>query len=521
VVHDGELDASTRELPGGPILNIGRALANVDVRVLDAITVHANRGSTSSRAEKGLPLVGNTLCSRRQTDQQTDLLSKDDAAGVVKKQEREEAARKAEEGASRAPSGAGKKATADQGDLFNPQGGLFRRGDGEGDWTEARISMVRQAVEQYARGWKVKPPIHVIATMLDAPAEVLRELGVQNSQGASGDIDGFYWRGGVYLVGANLRDAEHARRVLYHEALGHHGLRAVFGDQLVPILRQLAAMRPQLIARKAKQYGLNLADEGDRLMAAEEVLAELAQERPELGWVQRTIAAIRRWLRAHGVTLGLTDGDIIANYILPARGFVERGRAASVTVATSTAFSRRGAPETPEFKRWFGDSKVVDADGNPLVVYHGTSRDVSNFGNGKTQTADDAPRAGFYFTEDTRYAGLFASKNGGNIMPVYLSVKNPVDLREGVSADLYRAIKGAGYERAQELLTKTPEDYWELLDGDRSLIDALESLGHDGLRIKEPEAFKSYPEAWIAFRTEQIKSAIGNRGTFDPNDARV
>lgn len=25
--------------------------------------------------------------------------------------------------------------------------------------------------------------------------------------------------------------------------------------------------------------------------------------------------------------------------------------------------------DTPEFKRWFGDSKVVDADGKPLAVY--------------------------------------------------------------------------------------------------------------------------------------------------------
>jgi ADP-Ribosyltransferase in polyvalent proteins len=28
--------------------------------------------------------------------------------------------------------------------------------------------------------------------------------------------------------------------------------------------------------------------------------------------------------------------------------------------------------QTPEFKAWFGDSKVVDADGKPLAVYHGT-----------------------------------------------------------------------------------------------------------------------------------------------------
>ena len=28
------------------------------------------------------------------------------------------------------------------------------------------------------------------------------------------------------------------------------------------------------------------------------------------------------------------------------------------------------------FKSWFGDSKVVDDDGKPLVVYHGTDQDL-------------------------------------------------------------------------------------------------------------------------------------------------
>lgn len=32
-----------------------------------------------------------------------------------------------------------------------------------------------------------------------------------------------------------------------------------------------------------------------------------------------------------------------------------------------------GLTKTPEFKKWFGKSKVVDEKGNPLVVYHGTT----------------------------------------------------------------------------------------------------------------------------------------------------
>ncbi|MBA4143863.1 MAG: hypothetical protein H0X43_12970 [Nitrosospira sp.] len=44
---------------------------------------------------------------------------------------------------------------------------------------------------------------------------------------------------------------------------------------------------------KAKQYGLDMNKQEDRLIAAEEVLAEMAQKNPKSGFVQRAIAAIR------------------------------------------------------------------------------------------------------------------------------------------------------------------------------------------------------------------------------------
>ena len=39
--------------------------------------------------------------------------------------------------------------------------------------------------------------------------------------------------------------------------------------------------------------------------------------------------------------------------------------------------------ETKQFKRWFGDSKVVDEEGDPLVVYHGTEDDLRYLTHGK------------------------------------------------------------------------------------------------------------------------------------------
>ena len=36
-----------------------------------------------------------------------------------------------------------------------------------------------------------------------------------------------------------------------------------------------------------------------------------------------------------------------------------------------------------KFKRWFGDSKVVDEEGKPLVVYHATDADFTVFDRDK------------------------------------------------------------------------------------------------------------------------------------------
>jgi len=37
----------------------------------------------------------------------------------------------------------------------------------------------------------------------------------------------------------------------------------------------------------------------DRRLAAEEVLAYMAQEMPTLGWVKNAVAAVRSWMRKH------------------------------------------------------------------------------------------------------------------------------------------------------------------------------------------------------------------------------
>src|SRR5690606_11644622 len=154
--------------------------------------------------------------------------------------------------------------------------------------------------------------------------------------------------------------------------------------------------------------------------------------------------------------------------------------------------------QTPEFRRWFGNSKVVDDRGRPLVVYHGTQGDFDAFDPGRvgsfTRAIDTRQGTAFFFTDLPSFASEFAF--AGSVMPVYLSLQNPLVVRGHPYniADIARVIREA---RAK---------------------------GHDGV-IYRPEraADQLIPTGniFIAFRPEQIKSAIGNRGTFDPTDPKI
>ena len=180
-------------------------------------------------------------------------------------------------------------------------------------------------------------------------------------------------------------------------------------------------------------------------------------------------------------------------------------------------FSNERQVDTPEFQRWFGDSKVVDADGKPLVVYHGTAQafeafDLTELGNA---TRNPSARLGFFFNSDPEEANVFAvktdigsllSKEGANLIPVYLAIENPYEMSAGEFTDLtVRQI--------------TPPSAVKKLQRD------LQAGGYDGVVVRADEEADIEElrggDTWIAFKPEQIKSAIGNRGTFDPEIADV
>ncbi|WP_432675677.1 PLxRFG domain-containing protein [Delftia sp. 11MD] len=230
------------------------------------------------------------------------------------------------------------------------------------------VGQVRETVDAIRKGWSNGPEVVVAFDMNDpAVPDAARRADLrQRSGGASGAPEGFYWRGKAYLLASKLNTPADAARVLHHEVLGHHGLRGMFGPELNKILNQVATMRHAEVAAKIKEYGLRGVTDLSRRHAAEEVLAEMAEKTPQLHFVQRAVAAIRNWLRANVPGFGrlkLSDADIIQAYILPARGFVERGQRA---VADRIE---------PSFSRGAAEMSLVDKarvlQGEPVAVLRG------------------------------------------------------------------------------------------------------------------------------------------------------
>jgi hypothetical protein len=180
--------------------------------------------------------------------------------------------------------------------------------------------------------------------------------------------------------------------------------------------------------------------------------------------------------------------------------------------------------DTPQFKAWFGDSKVVDADGKPLVVYHGTNSSFSEFRADKT-SASSGNRgflgAGFYMSKSFEVANAYADEDSGNVMSLFVSMQNPLGIEEKLSAKAAEAInrslsidtfeEGMSIEAVRGGLSYAVSSDPEVAD---TLTQGLEQQGYDGVLFGEMREI-------VAFYPNQIKSAIGNRGTFDPNDANI
>jgi len=247
-----------------------------------------------------------------------------------------------------------------------------------------------------------------------------------------------------------------------------------FGD---PTVREFidAVTRRDEAWKKTRVQDQDAFDAYHRL--AGEVEARNTQERQRLGDRGRRMMSpeVTQDVRNEDVVV-MFNGKIAENAPVPANASADQ-------------------TQTPEFRRWFGNSRVVDADGNPLVVYHGSAEPgITEFEPGRREP-------GSWFTTNRRTAGQYVGMDG-DITSAYLRAENP-------------------------MVVEFTDDMTPMVNGQESAIDTNEGFaeqaerqGYDSVHFPEGN-FSEDAETWVVFDPTQIKSATGNVGTFDPDNPDI
>jgi len=229
-------------------------------------------------------------------------------------------------------------------------------------------------------------------------------------------------------------------------------------------------------------------------------------------------------------------------------------------IKPQTLFQPAPPTDSPAFKKWFGDSKVVDENGDPLVVYHGTDASFEVFDLKKTGNVEDHNTSYFgeaiYFTDSPDVASSYSERvakdprikemkgvaeeafkkmseeliagrkgsktynenkniwdrnkvsdymfnnpsyvEGSRVIPAHLSIINPLFIN--ADGKHYYKVTGDAINKARENNN----------DGViiKNVIDAGSTRGSERSTV------------YVVFSPNQIKS-VNNQGTFDPTNPNI
>ncbi|MGJ7523326.1 hypothetical protein ACSFA0_22785 [Variovorax sp. LT1P1] len=146
------------------------------------------------------------------------------------------------------------------------------------------------------------------------------------------------------------------------------------------------------------------------------------------------------------------------------------------------------------FAKWFGNSRVVDEAGNPLVVYHGTALPAWEAGRTSFSTFNGMGE-GAYFTPRAADAAMYAEMDSeveGDpqfLIPVFLAIQSPKIICDSID---------------MQEITLAQRAEWE-------------SQGHDGMMGYWNGELREI----AVWDPTKIKAAHGNSGAFDPTDPDI
>ena len=213
--------------------------------------------------------------------------------------------------------------------------------------------------------------------------------------------------------------------------------------------------------------------------------------------------------------------------------------------------------DNPDFRFWFGNSVIVNADGTPRIVYHGTTaRGMPR--RSRLFAWDLVPPAftvfepgrediGIHFgtkeQAESRASGAFGRDRlpwevEGHVYPVYIRLENPIrmyDTGQWYPADIAERLEDrwprpkflapengppilSERETARVLFAADEEGH---MGARVELVHYLKAHGYDGIVYQNLYEGNKKDDSYIVFDPTQIKSAYGNRGTYDPRDPDI
>lgn len=213
------------------------------------------------------------------------------------------------------------------------------------------------------------------------------------------------------------------------------------------------------------------------------------------------------------------------------------------------------------FEKWFGKSKVLDADGKPLIVYHGSGTIISEFSHEFSGQGNEQLGSGFYFTTDETEAERYTlatikgkEKLGGtdnpSVVKVFLKIEKPLkentpdtatkkQIKQFISSSpIFEQVLGdfgdIEYDGRENIINDVVDNYYQSYE---TLLRLINTIGNDFFKGHEKELLEGANKIfkydgvehqhengikhYVAWFPTQIKLADGSNTTFDAKNSDI
>ena len=193
---------------------------------------------------------------------------------------------------------------------LKPEPYMFRKGKGKA--AGITLEELNAAIKDITSRWGARLEPKAVQSVTDLPPAIRKEIEELDRT----DAFGFYKDGKAYLIADNMNGVEDVAPTLYHEALGHLGLRQRFQDGLDAVLTDIHRTNPRVRQLADKWLNANqdlyTPEENPLARAVEEVLASASENGPlSAGRFDKLVNFLKDFARKYlGIDLKFSNREV-------------------------------------------------------------------------------------------------------------------------------------------------------------------------------------------------------------------